>query len=151
MSNRAEAPTFIFSCPGCGEPTAMTREDEVDIHSGAVYTCESCDGRVVFEALTVEEYAEHSGLPPDDYLLRLWRDFTREHADALFDPRTAGEWHTDNPCTMITFSCWLATELSESQGSMDENEQAEAGLSALRSAYVKARLWIEEAAEREEA
>lgn len=51
-----DEPTMLFSCPHCGEPCARTVESEVDIHGGATYRCELCNGQVVFEALTPEEY-----------------------------------------------------------------------------------------------
>ena len=47
---------FVFSCPHCGVPYAQTVESDVDIHAGATYQCGECHGKVIFEALTPEEY-----------------------------------------------------------------------------------------------
>ena len=47
---------LVFTCPACGHPSAQTVEPDVDIHSGATYTCDECAGKVVFTAQTVEEY-----------------------------------------------------------------------------------------------
>lgn len=52
--------SFVFTCPSCGWPHCDTVEPDVDVHSGAIYTCGECEARVVFEALTVEEYAEYA-------------------------------------------------------------------------------------------
>ena len=47
---------FVFTCPHCGDPLATTAQDSVDVHAGATYRCAECDGGVVFEALTPDEY-----------------------------------------------------------------------------------------------
>ena len=47
---------FVFSCPHCGVPFAQTVEPNVDIHAGATYTCSECKGKVIFEAVTPDEY-----------------------------------------------------------------------------------------------
>ena len=62
--------SFIFDCPNCHNPFAETKETEIDVHSGATYRCASCDGRVVFLALTVEEYADPSRLKMDCYFCK---------------------------------------------------------------------------------
>ena len=49
-----EPRAFVFSCPHCGDPSAVTEEDKVDIHSGAEgaeYTCNECHQDVVFIAV----------------------------------------------------------------------------------------------------
>ena len=63
----AENLSFIFDCPNCHDPLAETKETEIDVHAGATYRCAPCDGRVVFLALTVEEYADPSRLKMDCY------------------------------------------------------------------------------------
>jgi len=35
---------------------ARTTEPDVDIHPGAGYTCDQCNGKIVFVAMTTEEY-----------------------------------------------------------------------------------------------
>ena len=50
---------LVFTCPNCGDPSAMTVEDSVDIHAGATYTCDECGGKVVFEAFTIAEYCAY--------------------------------------------------------------------------------------------
>ena len=54
--------TFIFDCPNCHDPFAETKERSIDIHAGATYRCDSCGERVVFVALTVEQYTHPDGL-----------------------------------------------------------------------------------------
>lgn len=54
---------MVFSCPHCGEPWAVTTEREVDIHSGAVYSCDGCKGDVIFSAQTPDQYAKQFAQP----------------------------------------------------------------------------------------
>lgn len=51
-------PIFVFSCPHCGIPFAQTVEPEVDMHSGAEYTCDQCQGQVIFDVLTPAQYVD---------------------------------------------------------------------------------------------
>ena len=51
-----EPRTFVFSCPHCGDPSAVTEEEEVDIHSGAMYTCNECHEDVIFVAVKTQHY-----------------------------------------------------------------------------------------------
>ena len=54
-----EPKTFVFSCPNCGDPSAVTEEDEVAIHSragGAMYTCNECHEDVIFVAVKTQHY-----------------------------------------------------------------------------------------------
>ena len=51
-----DRPTLSFTCPHCGDPAARTLEQEVDIHSGATYTCLLCNESVVFTAHTPDAY-----------------------------------------------------------------------------------------------
>lgn len=57
--------TLVFDCPHCDEIFAETKEPDVDIHSGATYRCASCDGKVVFVALTVQQYIDHANRRTD--------------------------------------------------------------------------------------
>ena len=54
--------TLFFACPNCDERFGQVEELDKDIHTGEIYRCASCGGRVVFLALTVEEYADPSRL-----------------------------------------------------------------------------------------
>jgi len=58
-----EEPEPIFSCPSCGDPSASVVGGSLDIHSGATYRCSECDARVIFEALTVEQYVQRHAAP----------------------------------------------------------------------------------------
>ena len=60
-----EQRSMVFDCPHCAEIFADAKEAEVDIHSGATYRCASCNGRVVFLALTVEQYVDHANRRTD--------------------------------------------------------------------------------------
>ena len=60
-----EQRSLVFDCPHCNEIFAVTKEAEVDIHSGATYRCASCNGRVVFTALTVEQYVDFANRGTD--------------------------------------------------------------------------------------
>lgn len=60
---RAKGNDVVFTCPRCGTPSAQTAEPHLDIHAGATYTCDNCQGAVVFEALTVDEYIERQPDP----------------------------------------------------------------------------------------
>ena len=51
---------WVFSCPSCGDPSAQTKELDVDIHAGATYSCSECGKTVIFEALTTAEYCNAS-------------------------------------------------------------------------------------------
>ena len=49
--------SFRFDCPHCQEPWASPVEDNIDIHSGTVYTCADCNGKVIFTVQTPDEYS----------------------------------------------------------------------------------------------
>ena len=49
--------TISFDCPTCHEEFGQLEELDRVIHTGRTYHCSACGGRVVFKALTVEDYA----------------------------------------------------------------------------------------------
>ena len=78
-------PTFIFDCPNCHDPFSETKERSIDIHAGATYHCDSCGGRVVFLALTVEQYTRPEGLRWDCYFCKPGPCRFGPHVDATND------------------------------------------------------------------
>ena len=50
---------LIFDCPYCHEPFSDVVGEEVDIHSGASYSCRHCSNMVVFQVFATEEYVAY--------------------------------------------------------------------------------------------
>lgn len=51
---------YLFTCPHCCHPGAQARQDELDIHCGAIYECDECGKRVIFEVMTIEQYDRYT-------------------------------------------------------------------------------------------
>ncbi len=93
-----------FSCPHCGEPLAVTTEREVDIHSGAVYSCEGCKGEVIFSAQTPDQYSKQFAQPTRQ-AVETWRtDLHNAPKDCLWwlVPKSADETYADRSGRAIT-------------------------------------------------
>ena len=49
---------MTFCCPNCGSSFARLKEEEINLQSGHVFTCDLCDQYVIFEAYSVKEYTD---------------------------------------------------------------------------------------------
>ena len=62
--------TIYFTCPGCDKRFAHVEEPDRDLHTGETYHCSDCGGQVVFQALSMEDYAATDNRRRDCYFCK---------------------------------------------------------------------------------